>query len=361
MNQKYVISLIIGTLVAVWLLSGQTSNTKNEQGSSGNEKVEKVTPIVRGVESVASFRQVQLNVRGRTEESRKVQVRAEVSGRVVSLPVPKGAFVSTDDELCQIAIDTKDQILIEAQAIQFQAQLEYKGIKNLGKRGLLAETNVAKAKSVLESANAALGRAELQLAHTNIRSPFNGAIEEQPVELGDFMRIGDICAVILDTDPILLVGQIAEKDIGPVKLGEEVSATLITGERLSGVIDYISLSADDVTRSYRVEVKVGNSDLNIRAGITAQLFVPLGSYQAHHISPALLVLNDAGLLGVKIVNAKTEVEFHTVEIIEEGPTGIWVTGLPSAATIIVVGQEIVFAGDAVKLDLTPLNSPQENG
>ncbi|MFT7129603.1 MAG: multidrug efflux system membrane fusion protein [Gammaproteobacteria bacterium] len=361
MNQKYVVSLIIGALVIVWLLSGQSNKTEIEQSSSGNEKVEKVTPIVRGIESVASFRQVRLNVRGRTEENRKVHVRAEVAGKVVSLPVLKGAFVNTDDELCRIAIDTKDQTLIEARANQHQAQLEYEGIRNLGKRGLLAETNVAKAKSVLESANAALGRAELQLAHTKIKSPFNGVVEEQPVELGDFMRIGDICAMVLDADPILLVGQIAEKDIGRVKLGEEVSGTLITGERLNGVIDFVSQSADNVTRSYRVEVKVANTNLSIRSGITAQLFVPLGTHQAHHISPALLVLDDSGLLGIKIVNAKTEVEFHTVEIIEEGPDGIWVTGLPNTATIIVVGQETVFAGEVVKLDVTPLNAPQKNG
>lgn len=361
MNQKYVVSLIIGTLVVVWLLSGQGNDNKSDQKADANDKVEKIIPIVRGVESAASFRQAKLNVRGRTEEGRKVQVRAEVSGRIVSLPAPKGAFVNADDELCLIAVDTKDQTLIEAQAIQHQAKLEYEGTKNLGKRGLLAETNVAKAKAVLESANATLSRAKLQLAHTTIRSPFKGIIEEQPVELGDFMRIGDVCAVVLDTDPILLVGQIAEKDIGRVQLGAEVSGTLITGERLSGVVDYISQSADDVTRSYRVEVKVQNTNLNIRAGITAQMFVPLGSHQAHHISPGLLVLNDSGLLGIKTVNANTEVEFHTVEIIEEGPNGIWVTGLPNTATIIVVGQETVFAGDVVKLDVTPLNSPQKNG
>jgi len=361
LNQKYVVSLIIGAVVVIWLFSGQGNETDAGKVSVTEEKVAKIIPAVRGMESVATLRQMQLNVRGRTEENRKVQVRAEASGQIVSLPLSKGASVKKGDQLCQIAVDSKDKTLIEAQAIQHHAELEYKGVKDLGKRGLLAETNIAKSKSVLESANAALSRAKLQLAHTSIKSPFSGVIEEQPVELGDFMRIGDICALVLDADPILLVGQIAEKDIGSVKLGEEVSGTLITGERITGIIDYISQSANDVTRAYRIEVEVNNPNLEIRAGITSQMLVPLGSRKAHHISPALLVLDDSGLLGIKIVNAKNEVEFYTVEIIEEGPTGIWVTGLPDSAKIIVVGQETVFAGDVVKLDVTPLNSPQNNG
>lgn len=355
MNRNYIISLAIGIAVVIWIFSGQGKQSQTAVDASFVEEVRPLT-IVRGIKSTATNRKVELIVRGKTEENRQVLVRAEVSGRIESLPVAKGATVEKGDILCRIAIDSKDKSVIEAKAIQRQAALEYSGVKNLGRRGLQAETNVAKAKSRLESANAALSRALLQLEHTKVRSPFSGIVEQRPAELGDYLRVGDVCAQVLDADPILLTGQVAEKDIDHVKLGETISGSLITGESLTGTISYISQSADKKTRSYRVEAKVSNPQRKIRAGITSELILSVGSHKAHHISPAILVLDDNGGLGVKVVNAKKNIEFHSIKVIAEGPDGIWITGLPDKAVIVVVGQEIVFAGEQVKLDLSPLIS-----
>jgi multidrug efflux system membrane fusion protein len=44
------------------------------------------------------------------------------------------------------------------------------------------------------------------------------------------------------------------------------------------------------------------------------------------------------------------VEFHTVSIIEDGPDGTWVSGLPPVTRIITVGQEFVFEGQRVRVE-----------
>ena len=52
-------------------------------------------------------------------------------------------------------------------------------------------------------------------------------------------------------------------------------------------------------------------------------------------------------MGVRLIDADNRVVFSAVEIIEDGPDGMWVTGLPDDAAIITVGQEYVSAGSIV--------------
>lgn len=344
-----------------WFISGQFSKSLAEQANKADNVLStreqsSPVPVVRGMVSEATQHSIELLVRGTTEVNRTVTVRSEISGRVVGLPYPKGTTVNAGDLLCQLSIDSRDQNLTEARALRNQTLLEYKGLKDLSNKGLQSEIALAQAKARLESANAAVSRAMLSLNQTRVRAPFDGIIEEQPVEVGDFLSVGGPCATIIETDPILLAGQVAERDIGRVRLGGLVSAKLITGESVSGKISYISQLADKSTRTYRIEVEVPNPELSLRAGITSKLKVPLGTRLAHRISPAVLVLDDDGEMGVRVVNSENKVEFYSVEIISEGIDGIWVAGLPRVTTVITVGQEEVFEGQLVETDITPLTS-----
>jgi multidrug efflux system membrane fusion protein len=344
-----------------WVYSGQFSESLAEQSAA--ERIELSAesetvsiPTVRGMVSKATDHTVELLVRGTTQVNRSVVVRSEISGRVVGLPLPKGSTVDTGDILCNISVDTRDKNLVEARALQRQAALEYKGLRDLSHKGLQSEITLAQAKARLETANAAVSRSMLAMSHTRVKAPFPGIIEEQPVEVGDFLNVGGACATLIETDPILLVGQVAERDIIHVTQGETVFAHLITGETVSGKISYISQLANKSTRSYRIEVEVPNPDLSLRAGITSELKVPLETRLAHRISPAVLVLDDEGEIGVRIVDVNNKVVFHYVDIISEGNDGIWVSGLPEIATVITIGQEEVYEGQLVKADISPLAS-----
>ena len=84
-----------------------------------------------------------------------------------------------------------------------------------------------------------------------------------------------------------------------------------------------------------------------RAGGTAELRIPAEAVLAHRMSPSLLTLDDAGNVGVKIVNGGGEVEFVVADIALSGADGVWLTGLPETATIITIGQGYVSSGAVV--------------
>jgi multidrug efflux system membrane fusion protein len=76
--------------------------------------------------------------------------------------------------------------------------------------------------------------------------------------------------------------------------------------------------------------------------------LPGGKTLAHKISPALLTLDPDGNIGIKIVNEFDEVEFFQIELARSDADGVWISGLPEAAHIIVVGQGYVSVGQTVE-------------
>ncbi len=294
-----------------------------------------------------------VRVRGQTKAFRLVDVRAEVSGRVVATPVIRGARVNAGDVLCEIAVDSRASDLQEARSRQEQAQMEYQGALDLQTRGLQSRVGIAQLKAALDASAAAVTRAELALQKTKITAPFAGILETREVEVGDLMDLGGKCGSLLDDTPMLLVGLVPEQEVGKLFIGAPVTASLLTGENVAGKVTYISRAADATSRSYAIEVEIDASEKGIRQGVTAEIYIAANETEAHLIPASSLTLNDDGLVGVKIVDQNSVVQFVPVTIIGENTDidpGMWVTGLPESSVVVTHGQEIVFPGQSVKTD-----------
>jgi multidrug efflux system membrane fusion protein len=79
------------------------------EGQTSSESLEILT--VRAARIGPQSYVEQVRVRGRTQASRHVQVRAEEPGRIVSEPIPRGSRVSQGDILCEIAVDNRQSNL----------------------------------------------------------------------------------------------------------------------------------------------------------------------------------------------------------------------------------------------------------
>ena len=359
MSNRNIAALVIGLIMILWLASGVFSTNSVLAELNPAAEATQEQPLVRAQMSRASLQELILEVRGLTQPNRVVEVRAEISGKIEAIPAEKGFKVQEGDLLCQIAVDARQSELNEARAEEKQARLEFDGIKNLDKHGLQSSINIARSAASLEAARTRVKKAELALEKTRILAPFGGVVFSQPVEVGDFMTPGSICVSLMELDPVLVVGQVAEKNIGAVRLGDKVDIQLITGQKLNGTVSYIAFSPEKQTRSYPVEVTVGNPDGLVISGITSEMHVPLGVEQAHLISPASLVLDDHGQMGVRVVEDNNMVHFYPVSILKEAEGGIWIGGLPSEVKLITLGQEEVFDGQQVRVDLIPLLSQIE--
>jgi multidrug efflux system membrane fusion protein len=355
LSTKNLVAILIGIAMAVWLLSG-TLSSADKPGTQAQTEESEALYLVRAQRSQAAEKVTALEVSGQTEANRTVTVRAEVAGKVAKVAAEQGSFVAAGDLLCQIAEDNRGSELAEAKAAFKSAKLEHQGLLDLKSRGLQSEINVARAEATLATAEARVKRAELALTNTEIRAPFAGVVEEQPVEQGDYLNVGQACVTIMEVDPIVVRGRVAERSINQVNAGEMIDIALITGEQLQGKVTFIARSPDATTRTYEIEATVADPGPGIRAGMSARMTIPLRSQLAHLISPAALVLNDAGDMGVRIVDDENRVAFKPVHILSESPEGIWVDGLPNSVNLITVGQEDVFSGQIVEVDFSPIGA-----
>ena len=363
-RRSYVVAGVIFFVLAVWVASGAINRSSesgvkaadaatspdSKQTADDKKKAETKAPVIPAVRVrtiTAEIRSQDLVIRGQTQALRKVQVRAETAGKVSAIKADKGAVVKAGDTICQLAVDARTAMLAEARAQMKQRELEYEASKKLQDKGFRSETSVAGDLAQYQSAKAQVERMEKEFENTKIKAPFDGVVDDRMVDIGDYLAPGQPCAMVIDQDPFLVVGQVSEKSVGQLHIGDKGWAKLITGEHVEGTVRFISKSADPSTRTFRLELEVANKDGAIRDGITADIHVTAASVEAHKISPAILGLDDHGVVGVRTVDEKKRVKFMPVKIAADGPDGVWITGLPKTVTIITVGQEYVVNGQEV--------------
>ncbi|MEQ8263718.1 efflux RND transporter periplasmic adaptor subunit [Pseudohaliea sp.] len=354
-------NLITATLIAVgillWLLTGVLGSDDGDRAANPPaladvqpRETSREPVAVRARESRAEPRQRILSLRGRTENKRTVEVRAEITGRVVERPVERGSRVARGEVLCRFSIDDREEAVAEAEAALQRARIEHEGALKLRDKGLQSATAIAQTEANLAAARTTLKRQQLNLERTTLRAPFAGVVEAVALEIGDYATPGTACATLLDLDPMLVTARVTAADAVKLTPGSPVRTVTATGRELTATLSFIGKQSDAATRTYALEATVPNPDYSLRSGVPATLRIPIEEVLAHRVSPALFSLDDEGQLGMRLIDQDNRVEFRTIDIIEDGPEGTWVTGLPPVARIITVGQEYVFEGQRVRVE-----------
>ncbi len=349
MQKSYRTALILVVLIIIVLFSGYLfPSSDNEIVKAHPQSPEQVIMAVTVINSKSKPYTRDIILRGYTQALRSVSLKSQIKARIVALPVEKGTRVNKGDVICRLDIEDRNASYTEALALVKQRQLEFEASEKLFAKGHRSETQHSAAKSALDAAIAHSVRMKVNLDNTVIRAPFDGIINDRPLEVGSYMKEGEVCALIMEENPFLVVANISESDISQVKVGDAAHAILQNGRRLEGKIRYISSIADTNTRTFRVELEVANPTRDILDGITAELFIQAHQVMAFNISPAMLVLNDNGLVGVRLVDDNNEVYFKEITILGNHKDGIWFSGIDDNSKLIIEGHEFVKAGETVK-------------
>ena len=348
-------SIIFAGLLAItatgWILSGQITNTNKivaaDDSATPELKVADLIAVrVKRVHTRTLPNAVILN--GMTEESRMVTLRAETNGPINNISGQEGRLVDVGDIIAQQNIEDRNALLAEASALVKQREIEFGAAQKLAQKGFRSGTKLASARALLHAARARAKTIRIDLSRTTIRAPFHGVLEAQYVEKGDFVKIGDEIAKIVDLDPILAVGFISEKDIDAIKIGGRGRVRFTNGRTADGTVRFIASVADNETRSFRVELEIPNSNYKIRAGLTGELTLLLKPIRGHVVSPAVITLADDGRVGVRVVDENNIVRFVTIKILSDTAEGLWISGLKDGQRLITVGHEYVKAGQLVR-------------
>jgi len=345
--KSWFVSAGIVVAVTLWVASGSLGGAEDADTASDPGVSAPVKNAVRVRTQSAEEVMRTIVVNGKTAPARIAQLSAETDGRIEYIGAERGSKLERGNLI--VRMDERDRAarLAQAKATVKQREVEYAARERLKSESYVSEAQLQEALALLESARAELTRAELDLEYMSVRAPFAGALQARVVEIGDFVSRGDPIATYVDNRTIIVSANLSEFDARFVDINDTAEARLATGETVRGRIRYVAPVADEATRTFVVELEIANADGNLRAGGTAELRIPAEKVLAHRISPSLLTLDDAGNVGVKIINGLGEVEFVVADIALSSNEGVWLAGLPATATIITVGQGYVTDGAIV--------------
>ena len=276
------ISLYILVPILLWMISGFFKEEERQKPTETGDLFN-----VQTILSEASEYQPLIKLKASTKSEKRINVKAKTSGEVVKIGAIQGAYVEKDTVLCSLGI--------------------------------------------------------VELNRTEVKAPFSGFIE-QIVKPGNFLERGQVCATIIQLDPITLIAGVPEYDINKVRIGQNVLVELVTGQKIKGKLTFVSKSASPDTRTFIVESQIENSDGKIKDGLTAEISIEIDKVMAHKISPSILLLNDEGKLGIRIVSENKYAKFIEIIILEDSEEGLWVTGIPEEVEIVIQGQGFVEDG-----------------
>lgn len=302
---------------------------------------------VRVAESVSEPMTNRLVLQGQSVAERKVTVRAETGGVISEVLVNRGETVKPGSGLIRLAVDDRKSRLREAKSLLEQRKTEYNGVQKLKKSGYQAETELAKAKAALDSASATVQMAKLELDRINITAPISGVVNDRLVEVGDFVKRGDPILIIVDLNPIRVIGQVSERYLGQIKVGDAGEVRLLNDTIVPAKVSYVGSIASNNTRTFPVEMQIPNPNGLIIEGVTLELHLPIKQVFAHKVPPSVLSLLDNGELTVKAVDSSNKVIAYPISLLGDSEDAIWLGGLPDKLMLVIVGHDFVQPGQRV--------------
>ncbi len=224
-----------------------------------------------------------------------VDVGTQVSGVIKKLyvdynsVVKKGQVLAEIDKVPLIAnIDDANATLANAQAEVAYNEANYKRIKALFDKQLVAQSdfdqatfNYNIAKATLKTAQVKYDKAKIDLDYATIQSPINGVILNRAVNEGQTVAASfstpTLFTIANDLTQMEVAANVDEADIGQVKLKQKVEFNVDAFPDLTFNGEVTEIRLQPVTTSnvvtYTVIVKAPNPELKLMPGMTANITI----------------------------------------------------------------------------------------
>jgi RND family efflux transporter MFP subunit len=251
-------------------------------------------------------------------------VQPQFAGKIVSITPKLGDIVKGPDEpggptvLC--VIESND--LAQAKSNWLQAKIQLKiDSDNLARTRELYKANVLSEKSVIDAESAVIkDQAALEAAYQQllifglkqgeiddiehqigrqrmdyvITAPRSGVVAEKDVSGGEIATPGNNLFVIADTKTLWIVGDVYEKDVSRIKLGQpmDVFFTSEPDRPRQCTINWISPVLDPNTHAVHIQGVLDNSDGHILSDMYCTIIVTISDGNDSLIVPADAVVRD---------------------------------------------------------------------
>jgi cobalt-zinc-cadmium efflux system membrane fusion protein len=227
---------------------------------------------------------------GRAEAIETVEIVSKLAGKVSEVNVKIGSDVEKGQTLLQLDARELAANVDAARASLDNAEIAYQtALENQKRAEMLLENgaigsadyennylNVLKrAGAAVDLARASLEKALIAYQDSTVTAPINGTVTEVNIETGEMTSMQIPCIVLINLDEINIKLYVGEKKINSLQVGQsyKVEFSGIPGKSFEGAVSSISGAMDEVSKGYRVDVTVLNSEHEIKDGMFAKVYL----------------------------------------------------------------------------------------
>jgi HlyD family secretion protein len=298
--------VVVGLVaVAAWVLFGKTEKTSQRYLTAA---VERGTVIAT------------VSTTGTLTAVTTVKVGSQVSGIIATLHadfnnhVKKGQVLATlDPTPFQAAVNQAKAQLDRAKVGAVDGEIKLRRQRALMDAGLTSQDQLDSAKATYDQAvaqvtelQAALDRAQTNLAYSVISAPIDGVVVSRDYDIGQTVAASfqapTLFTIAENLARMQLTCQVDEADIGQVQVAQTVkfSVDAFPEREFVGKVAQIRLSPQTANNvvTYPVIVEVDNSDLKLMPGMTAEVRVQVAQAEGVLRVPASALRFRPELLGL---------------------------------------------------------------
>src|SRR5256886_10175714 len=164
----------------------------------------------------------EISATGQIEAVQSIDLRPEVDGRMVEIPVHEGEEVDQGTPLFKV-----DAAQLKARVAQLEAQRDLAQqalarAKDLAQQNASSAADLEKAEAEARSAQAQYDLQRIRLERTTVRAPFAGVLGQRWVSLGDYVTSSTKLASLHTVNPQRAAFQVPERFARQLRPGQQV-------------------------------------------------------------------------------------------------------------------------------------------
>ena len=328
------INIIVFLIAAVACISSCGGTKEEPKGGGKKRPVPKVDGFVIRTESFSET----IDVPGTVVANEVTEIHPEVSGRIVSLNVREGQYVSKGAVLAKIYDGD-----LQAQLKKFQTQLNTARLNENRASQLLKIQGISKEEydgTLLNVRNiqADMSIISAEISRTVVRAPFSGKMGLKGISPGAYVTPASVIATINQTSTLKLDFAIPEKYTSRIYNGQIVTFTTSGNNReYSARITATESNINEANRSLMIRSVVNGGSDGLVPGSFAKVKVQFAPKSNAIFVPTNAIVPSARSKQVIIAMDSTAV-FNDVETgIRDSSRIEIISGLKPGDTILVTG------------------------
>ena len=292
-----------------------------------------------------------IDLPAQVEPYEDVEVKAEVVGQVVEVLVEEGQRIDKGQVIIQLDDRDYRTQLARIEANYKLAELNYNRTKALVEKKLAAPSKLDEIEAQLKDLTAQRNEAELALSRTSIKAPLSSLLNEIKAKEGDYVRVGDPVAQILEIDPVKVTVGVPESDVDSIFDLKEADVIIeaLGNRSVKGKKIFLSRQPRTLARLFELELRVPNPDGRILPGMFVRAKLVRQVFNRALAVPLYAVITQGDERFVFLEKEGRAVKRRVTLGTLVGWQVHVTSGLQAGERVIVVGHRLLDEGQAVEV------------